>query len=50
MPQNTIFTALQSSAEGIDTEFKSTRGVLLGSLWASYAAVANTQGGTILFG
>ena len=34
-----LFSALQSSTEGIDTEFKSARGGL-----------ANTQGGTVVLG
>jgi ATP-dependent DNA helicase RecG len=50
MRQRDLFTALQSSTEGIDTEFKSARGGLPGSFWASYAAMANTQGGTIVLG
>ena len=37
--QLNLFSALQSSTEGIDTEFKSARG-----------GVANTQGGTIVMG
>jgi hypothetical protein len=37
MRQLDLFSALQSSTEGIDTEFKSARG-----------GVANTQGGTIV--
>lgn len=39
MRQLDLFSALQSSTEGIDTEFKSARGGL-----------ANTQGGTIVLG
>ena len=39
MRQLDLFSALQSSTEGIDTEFKSARG-----------GVANIQGGTIVLG
>ena len=39
MRQLDFFSALQSSTEGIDTEFKSARG-----------SAANTQGGTIVLG
>ena len=46
MRQLDLFTALQSSTEGIDTEFKSARGGMPDSFWASYAAMANTQGET----
>jgi predicted HTH transcriptional regulator len=47
MLQLNLFSALQSSTEGIDTEFKSARGGMTGSFWESYAAMANTLGGTI---
>jgi hypothetical protein len=50
MSQPSLFTALQSNAEGIDTEFNSARGGMPGSFWESYAAMANTQGGTIVLG
>ena len=50
MRQRDLFTALQSSAEGIDTEFKSARGGMPGSFWTTYAAMANTQVGTIVLG
>jgi predicted HTH transcriptional regulator len=48
MRQLDLFTALQSSTEGIDNEFKSARGGMPGSFWESYAATSNTQGGTIV--
>jgi ATP-dependent DNA helicase RecG len=48
MSQLDLFSALQSSTEGLDTEFKSARGGMPGSFWESYASMANTQGGTIV--
>lgn len=50
MRQLDLFSALQSSTEGIDTEFKTARGGMPGSFWDSYAPMANTQGDTILLG
>jgi len=41
MRQLDLFAALQSSTEGIDTEFKSARGGMPGSFWESYAVMAN---------
>lgn len=43
-----FFSALQSSTNGIDTEFKSACGGMPGSFWESYSAMANTQRGTIV--
>lgn len=50
MRQLDLFSALQSRTEGIATEFKSVCGGMPGSFWASYSAMANTQGGTIVLG
>ena len=50
MRQLDLLTALQSSTEGIDTEFKSARVGMPGSFWTSYSAMANTQGGSIVLG
>ena len=36
--------------ESVDVEFKSGRGGLPGSLWETYSAFANTNGGTIYIG
>ena len=45
-----LLTTLQSTTEGIDTEFKSARGGMPGSFWQLFAAMANTQGGSIVLG
>ena len=50
MRQLALFTALQSTTEGIDTEFKSARGGMPGSVWESYVAMANTRGVTVVLG
>ena len=50
MPQSELFCALQSSTEGIATEFKSAHGCIPGSFCKSYSAMVNTQGGTIVLG
>ena len=39
MCQLDFFSALQSSTEGIDTEFKSARGGMPASFWESYSAM-----------
>lgn len=50
MPQLDLFSALQSSTQGIDTESKPARDGMPGSFWESYSVMANTQGGTIVLG
>jgi len=43
-------TDLLDRHEDQDLEFKSARGGLPGSLWETYSAMANTEGGIILLG
>ena len=45
-----LVSALQSSTEGIDTEFKSARGDVSSSFWESYSAMANTHCAAIVLG
>ncbi len=42
--------ALIKQGESFEVEFKSARGGLPGSLWESYSAFANTNGGVIMLG
>lgn len=48
MRQLDLFSALQSSTEGIDTEFKSARGGMPGSFWESYSVMTNSHGGAVI--
>ena len=50
MRQLDLFFALQSSTEGLDTEFKSARSGMPSSFWESYSTMINTQGSIIVLG
>lgn len=42
--------SLIQNNESTEVEFKSAKGGFPGSLWETYSAFANTQGGTIILG
>lgn len=44
----TRLMAMIENKESVDVEFKSGRGGLSASLWSTYSAFANTNGGSIV--
>lgn len=50
MPQLDRFSAVQSSTEVIDNDFKAARGGMPGSFWESYSGMGITHGSIIALG